>query len=545
VGCLWAVPYLTPLGAGIAWFVPGFLLLIAGARTRLNPFQMGFMSGLYFHLAALYWLLFIPVKVGAVIGWLALSAYCALYPALWCFFCWRMLSAPSPPETKSSDISNLFRRLDAMNWAQRQIWALAGATSWTAMEMLQSHLLTGFPWNLLGISQIDLLPLIQLASVTGVYGVSFLVAWVSLSLLLAIGQIASQPGQPLFWSRELLPAGTILVLVTTLGFQHIQTPSASTDGPPHLIRLALIQPSVNQTVIWEGSEPEKRFEELIRLSTDALQHNPDLLVWPESALPSSLNSPERVAQFIKSNQVPLVFNEIDVSLPNNNGNRKLYNAAFLMNGQGTVIDHAHKHQLVMFGEYTPLAETFPFLSKLSPIGQGFSRGGKPGILQLDSPELKMGTLICFEDAFPSLAREAAKENPDFIINLTNDAWFGQSQAQWQHARAAAFRAIETGIPLVRCTNNGITCWIDPYGRIRTGTIENPDDVYKKSYKVIEIPLPSKTSNRTQTQYVQDGDFFGWLCVSISFALLFVRELFRIRGSNHDSKFDTDLLRDSL
>jgi len=545
VGCLWAVPYLTPLGAGIAWFIPGLLLLIAGARTRLNPFQMGFMSGLYFHLTALYWLLFIPVKIGAVIGWLTLSAYCALYPALWCFFCWRMLSAPSKSKTQPLDISHLFTRLAAMNWAQRQIWALVGATSWTSMEMLQSHLLTGFPWNLLGISQIDLLPLVQLASVTGVYGVSFLVAWISLALLLAIGQIASQPGQPLFWSRELLPAGTILVLVTTLGFQHIQTSRASTDKPARLIRLALIQPSVDQTVIWEGREPEKRFEELLRLSTDALEHNPDLLVWPESALPSSLSSPERVSQFIKNNQIPLIFNEIDVSLPTTNGNRKLFNAAFLMNDQGVVIDRAHKHQLVMFGEYTPWAGTFPFLSKLSPIGQGFSRGEKPGILHLDSPDLKIGTLICFEDAFPSLAREAAKQNPDLIVNLTNDAWFGQSQAQWQHARAAAFRAIETGIPLVRCTNNGITCWIDPFGRIRTGTIESPDDVYKKSYKVLEITLPSKSSERPYTQYVQDGDFFGWLCVSISFALLFVRELFRIRGSNHDSNFDSDLLRDSV
>ncbi|MBT5705892.1 MAG: apolipoprotein N-acyltransferase, partial [Verrucomicrobia bacterium] len=436
VGCLWAIPYLTSIGAGIAWFIPGLLLLIAGARTRLSPFQMGFISGLYFHLTALHWLLFIPVKVGAVIGWLSLSAYCALYPALWCFFCWRMLSASSQPKTQTSDISHLFRRLAAMNWAQRQIWAIVGATSWTAMEMLQSHLLTGFPWNLLGISQIDLLPLIQLASVTGVYGVSFMVAWISLTLLLAIGQIASQPGQPLFWSRELLPAGTILVLVTTLGFQHIQTSPASEDEPPRLIRLALIQPSVDQTVIWEGSEPEERFEELIRLSTDSLEHNPDLLVWPESALPSSLTSPERVSQFIKRHKIPLVFNEIDVSPPKPDGTRKMFNAAFLMNDQGVVIDHAHKHRLVMFGEYTPLAETFPFLSKLSPIGQGFSSGKKPGILQLDSPDLKMGTLICFEDAFPALAREVARQKPDFIINLTNDAWFGQSQAQWQHARAA-------------------------------------------------------------------------------------------------------------
>ena len=502
------------------------------------------MSGLYFHLTALYWLLFIPVKAGAVIGWLSLSAYCAIFPATWCFFCWRMLSAPATPQLRSHDISHLFTRLAKMNWAQRQVWTLVGATSWTALEMLQSHLLTGFPWNLLGISQIDLLPLIQLASVTGVYGVSFLVAWVSLTLLIAIGQIASQPGQPMFWSKELIPAGSVLVLVTVLGFQHIQSPPSS-DQAPRPFRLALIQPSVDQTVIWEGTKVEERFADLLRLSKNALTHDPDMLVWPESAVPSTLESLEPISQFIEEQQVPLIFNEIDVSPPDSDGTREYYNAAFLMDKDGKLIDSAHKHQLVMFGEYTPLAETFPVLSKLSPIGLDFSRGEKPGILQLEAPELKIGTLICFEDAFPSLAREAAKQKPDFIINLTNDAWFGQSQAQWQHARAAAFRAIETGIPLVRCTNNGITCWIDPFGRIQTGKIENPSDVYKPSYKVVEIPLPPSNSERHPTPYVRDGDLFGWLCVSISFALLFVRELFRIKGSNHDSNFDSDLLRDSI
>lgn len=174
-----------------------------------------------------------------------------------------------------------------------------------------------------------------------------------------------------------------------------------------------------------------------------------------------------------------------------------------------------------------------------------SPGTEPGILRLDNPMIKMGTLICFEDAFPSLARDTAKLQPDFLINLTNDAWFGESQAQWQHAHAATFRAIETGLPLIRCANNGITCWIDPFGRLQVGKASEPNDVYKPGYKIMDIPLRKVPENSELTQYARDGDLFGWMCVCVSLAMLFLRELFRMRGSTHDSNFDTDLLRDSI
>ncbi|MCS1411643.1 MAG: Apolipoprotein N-acyltransferase [Verrucomicrobia subdivision 3 bacterium] len=528
VGCLWALPFLFTAFAGIAWFIPMILLLIAGSSSRFNHFQMGYVIGLYFNLIALYWLLFIPVRVGAISGWLVLSAYCALYPAAWVYFCWRMLPSPKKPFQNPALFSELLNRLNAMTWLQRQLWALVGAISWTSAEMLQAHLLTGFPWNLLAISQVEMLPLIQLASFTGVYGVSFLVAWVSLTLGLAIASIAAQPGQPwIWWGRDILPAGVILLVVWALGFQRIQ------NAPPtsQRLRVALIQPSVSQMIIWEGSQKEERFKELLRLSEAALALQPDLLIWPESGLPSGLEAPERVAQFVRENQLPLIFNEVDHSVRPDATEPLYYNAAFLMNQDGEIVDRAHKHQLVMFGEYTPLAKTFPILGSLSPVGTGFARGEKPGILKIDELSVTVGILICFEDAFPSLAREAAQRNPDFLVNLTNDAWFGDSKAQWQHARGAAFRAIENNLPLVRCTNNGITCWIDSYGRIQVGDIDSPDDVYKKGFKVIGVPIQHPAASN-ETRYRQDGDLFGWSCVSISLALLLVRELFRLRGSSY-------------
>ncbi len=542
VGGLWALPFLFPSTAGIAWFIPGIVFLTAGSSTRLSPFQMGYLTGLYFHLTGLYWLLFMPVRVGALLGWVCLSAYCALFPAIWAFFVWRMLPSISRQQNAGTNRTAGLARLAQLTWIQRQLWALVGASGWVSIEMLQAHLLTGFPWNFLGTSQVDLLPLIQLASVTGVYGVSFLIAWVSLSLLLAMSRLIEHPGHPFSWSRELALAGGSLILVTGLGFLRIQ----SATLPDRILRIALIQPSVSQREIWEGTRAEERLSDLLELSTSALSHQPDLMVWPESALPSSIPFSERVPAFIAEHQIPLIFNEVDLrpSDPAGTRSNQYFNAAFAMNRSGIILDVAHKHQLVMFGEYMPLANRFPILRAFSPIGIDFSQGKKPGILELPELSLTLGSLICFEDAFPRLARATAQVGPDFLINLTNDAWFGESMAHWQHARGAIFRAIETGLPLVRAANNGISCWIDPYGRLGLGKIDQPNDVYKRGYKIVQIPIPEPTLH-PRTIYLRDGNVFGWLCVSANLALLFLRELFRFRGSNHDSNFDIDLLRDPV
>lgn len=283
---------------------------------------------------------------------------------------------------------------------------------------------------------------------------------------------------------------------------------------------------MEQRLIWRGEDSEKRFRELLALSEAALATlpRPDLLIWPESGLPAELERPERVAEFIREKRVPLIFNAVDSSQPSASAEILYHNTAFLMNQNGRIVSKAHKRRLVIFGEYIPLAKTFPFLKALSPIGAGYTRGKEPGVLELDDPPIAVGALICFEDAFPSSAREAAQRNPDFLVNLTNAAWFGESKAQWQQARGAVFRAVETGLPLVRCTNNGITCWIDPYGRMRPGAMKSPADAYKKGFQVAEVSL----SRPASTPYLREGDLFGWCCVSASFVLLLIREWFRLR-----------------
>jgi apolipoprotein N-acyltransferase len=129
-------------------------------------------------------------------------------------------------------------------------------------------------------------------------------------------------------------------------------------------------------------------------------------------------------------------------------------------------------------------------------------------------------LICFEDTFPHLAREYVSEDTDFLLNLTNNGWFGESAAQWQHAIAAIFRAVENRIPLVRCANNGLTCWVDEAGGLHDVFYDNSRDIYGAGFKTANIPLLGKNEKRKLTFYTKHGDVFGWLCVGFALGWIF-------------------------
>ncbi len=503
-GIVWSLPFLHPEAAALAWLAPSLLLW---AAPRESAFGKGWTAGFCFHLCALHWLLSMPLPALAAGGWLLLSAYCALYPALWTLLCRRLLLPPG----------SLRRSLSSLGWGGQQLWALSGAALWTSLEILQSAVLTGFPWNLLGASQSGMLPLIQVSALAGIHGVSFMIVWTSLSLSLAAVAIADRGGrEPLGWSRRLLPAGLCLALAVAWGMARI----AREPGGARTLRIALIQPAASQEQIWKGLHPQRRFDDLLRISRQALEHDPDLMVWPESGVPMGLEEAERqVASFVRQAGTPLVFNHLD----SDPGGERHYNAAFLMDAEGTIRGTARKRRLVLFGEYVPLASHFPFLQAMSPYESSLHAGQEPGVLELESPPVAAGILICFEDAFPFLARDAALEGPGFLINLTNAAWYGNGAAQWQQARQAAFRAVETGLPLVRCANNGITCHIDRLGRILEGVVDTLPHPHGRGLRVAEVALQE---GRPPTPYLRWGDLFGKGCLILSLAVLSGRWLAR-------------------
>ncbi|HVU28253.1 MAG TPA: apolipoprotein N-acyltransferase, partial [Verrucomicrobiae bacterium] len=188
-----------------------------------------------------------------------------------------------------------------------------------------------------------------------------------------------------------------------------------------------------------------------------------------------------------------------------------YNSAFLFDPDARCAAIYHKRKLVMFGEYVPFTHWLPFLKWFTPITDGYATGDKPITFHLDDFNVKTSPLICFEDTFPQLAREAVANNDlDFLVNLTNDGWFGDSAEQWQHMANAVFRAVENGVPLIRCANNGISCWIDANGRVQKIFADDHGTVYGRGAMTIQLPLPSKKS--APTFYNRHGDWFGWSCV---------------------------------
>jgi apolipoprotein N-acyltransferase len=505
--------------AGFAWIAPAVMIAAAQDKRGGDAFRVGYVAGLTHFLSSLYWLMLMPVTGLPILAWLALGAYIALYPAVWV---WLLAEVPSSKFQSS--------------WLQRTLWSLGGTAVWVALEMLRARLLGGFPWILIGVSQFKMIPLIQIASVTGVYGVSFLVVWLSLALYSAMRLVLRQPNARLIWQAEIiLPLVAILILFIS-GFARM-----SGENPPaSVLRVTLIQPSIPQTLLWNPDEDEKRFQELLVQSQTALTNQTDLLLWPESAVPDTDEATCRViSRFAQSNRVWIILNGEDAEyLPDTTN---YFNAAYLVGPDGRWLQVYHKRKLVIFGEYVPLAHWLPFVKYLTPITGGWTPGDKPATFEItrwgESPRepmielnhgssgasphrtIKISPLICFEDVFPGVARDTVSDDTDFLVNLTNDGWFRQSAEQWQHMANAVFRAVENGAPLVRCANNGITCWIDAHGRVREILKDKSGSVYGVSSMTVEIPIDERHG---PTFYNRHGDWFGWSCVILAAAIAIMK-----------------------
>jgi apolipoprotein N-acyltransferase len=170
---------------------------------------------------------------------------------------------------------------------------------------------------------------------------------------------------------------------------------------------------------------------------------------------------------------------------------------------------------VIFGEYIPLVRWLPFVKYLTPITGSFTPGDKPVTFELDDLQVNAAPLICFEDTFPGVTRASAKDDVDFLVNLTNDGWFGDSAAPWQHMANAVFRAVENNLPLIRCANNGVTCWIDAHGRVREIFKDQTGSVYGVGEMTVDVPMSQAGAGRAPTFYQRHSDWFGWACVVVA------------------------------
>jgi apolipoprotein N-acyltransferase len=498
-GLLLALSFPRANVAGLAWIAPALLLW----ASRGSPFRLGWLGGFAHYLLSLNWLLHIPVRFYPVLGWLALAAYLALFPALWTWACSRVANRLGLGGADST-------------WLRRLVFALFAACAWVAMEMAVARMLSGFPWNLLGASQLQLTPLVQIASFTGVYGVAFLVIWFSASLVNVFQALMAQPTRREAWLRELALPILVIAIVYAWGVAEVRRKSAVPAN--RVLRIALVQPSIPQTMIWDPAGADARFRELLRLTEAALTNRPQIIIWPEAAVPKmvrdDIETQRAIARLAASNSAWMIIGSDDFDFRGTNA--IFFNSSFLVSPRGELVSTYRKRRLVIFGEYVPLVDWFPFIKYLTPITGGFAAGEEPVTFELGELGAKTSVLICFEDVFPHYAREHVTPGLDFLVNITNDGWFGESSAHWQQAWCAAFRAIENGLPLVRCANNGLSCWIDARGVLHNVHFEESKNIYAAGVKHATVPIPSRAS---PTFYTRHGDVFGWACVALTLVVL--------------------------
>ena len=494
-GILLALSFPKPDISLLAWcaFVP--LLLAIGRKSPAKAFRLGFVAGLTAYGGLLYWLNIVMVTYGklhwsvSVCLYLTLAAYIALYVAGVAFF------------VRKGEVAGLSP-------------LLSFPVMWVGLEYVRSFFLTGFPWASLGYSQYRLLPLIQIADITGVYGVSFLIAFANVVLYRLVKGIVTRDAR-----SYPVKSGAILVLllVATIGYGTRQL-RREENGTP--LKVGLIQGNISQDVKWDPAFQQATVEIYERLSRLAGREKCDLVVWPESAAPFFFQSDEkytsRIQGLTRELNSYLLFGS--PAFEKRDDKVSFLNSAFLLSPAGEVLGRSDKMHLVPFGEYVPLARFLPFVNKLVQGIGDFSPAAS--LKPLSTGKGEIGVLVCFEGIFPELARTYVQEGSRLLVNISNDAWYKRSSAPYQHLAMTVFRAVENHVPLVRATNTGISAIIDSNGELRDAT-----PIFQEAVVVGTVRM-----GEGNTLYDRLGDLFARLCL-IGTVIIGILGL-RRRGMHH-------------
>ena len=373
--------------------------------------------------------------------------------------------------------------------------ALAPAL-WVAGEFARGHVLGGFPWVPLGSSMATVLPVVQLASLVGVYGVSLYLMAHSALLALAI------TGTPRQRLRAGLAAGVGLAAVSIWGGLRVADASLTREGTP--LAVGLVQANIRQEAKWDpgmAAEIERRYD---RLTRQAAAAGAAAVMWPESATPYYFNEAparaEAVRSLVREIGTPLLFGTDELARGSPD---RYYNSAFMLAPDGAVAAVYRKIQLVPFGEFVPLRSLLFFVSPLVEGVSDFSRGTQVTMLPIAGH--MASTAICYEIVYPHLAREAVRQGAELLTTVTNDAWYGESSAPYQHFALASIRAVEQGRYLARVANTGISGVVDPYGRVIGGT-----RVFEEAVVVAEVRFL-----QGRTLYATIGDLVAQIALVVA------------------------------
>jgi apolipoprotein N-acyltransferase len=471
------------------------LLRPRAPRTTRTAFALGLLTGAGYFSGTLYWLVEtmttfggLPLPVAILVAAL-LVAYLSLFPAAFAV---------------------AVARLGTTIGVRAAI--LCAAPAWVASELGRQYVWDGFPWALLGYSQVSVLPIAQLASVTGVYGLSFLLALTSAATALVILDAGLNAGGRKRWSLAVV----VLALVASLaawGRWRIAEGSLAASGDA--IRVAVVQGNIAQGEKWNPSLRDEIIGRYISMTRQATAQGATFVIWPESSFPVYFEEDLRghlVRRLARETGATLLLGSDQIervrpdASPDALDNR-LYNAAFLVKPDGSLGPVYRKMHLVPFGEYVPLQRLLFFVGPIVDAVSNFTPGDQPVLLPVG--DRLVSTAICYEVIYGSLMRRFVRDGSELLTTITNDAWYGRSSAAYQHWDQAAMRAIENGRYLARAANTGVSGFVDPYGRVL-----RKSKLFEPAVLVSDVRL-----SRARTLYTSVGDLIAWVSLVFTAAAL--------------------------
>ncbi len=487
----------------LAWVAIIPLLISLGGKELKASFFLGTLTGFVYFIGTIYWVfnsMYFYGGIPAVLSLLILIALC-LYLGIYIGI-----------------FSMLFRYLSKRS---RFPSLFIVPVLWVTLEVVRTYAFTGFPWSILGYSQYKFLALIQVADITGVYGISFFVAAVNGAIFDIVVYWPKKLNKMPLMDRWPMPVGlSVLTLFLAVSmFYGMWQLRADEIGKK--IRASVIQGNFEQEMKWDIKFQRKIIDTYKRLTAKAASYSPSLIVWPETAVPfvfgnsaspSDASLTAELVDFQKTLGAHLLFGSV-IAKDVKDDRYQLSNSAVLMSPDGKVLSEYDKIHLVPYGEYVPLRRVFPFIEKLV-AGIGDFVPGKEYTV-MDMQKAKVSLLICYEIIFPGMVRKFADKGANLFVTITNDAWFGRSSAPYQHFSMAVFRAIENRVPVLRAANTGISGFIDTRGRIK-----GKSDIFVESVLTGEVAIGSLK----KSFYTKYGDLFAFLCI-ISCVLLIANNIY--------------------
>ena len=450
------------------------LLIALKDTSSKDAFKIGFLGGLSHFLTLLYWIPYPISKYGNVPIYLSIWPYmllCSYLSLFFAIFCW---------------LSRIGDNLPLIFYP----------SCWIFLEFLRAKLLTGFPWCLIGYSLYKDIYLIQIADISGIYGLSFIVVLINVFIYFLLTKKLR--------SSHLILTSIIILFTYAYGVYSLkERPFKGKE-----IKAAIIQGNIDQSLKWTPSYQDRTIEIYLGLTRKALEKGAKLIIWPETAIPFYFQDDGILAKNIY--EISRRYNAIMLlgspAYKKKDGKVYYFNRAYLISS-GRLISFYDKVHLVPFGEYIPLKNVLFFINRLVPSAGDFSSG--KGIYPVKYRDISAGVMICYEAIFPDIARIHVKRGANLLINISNDAWFGRTSAPYQHLSMAVLRAVENRRFLIRTTNTGISAFIDPYGRILKRAL-----LFERKFLIANVKLINY-----KTFYNHFGDMIIYFCSSFVLFIL--------------------------